>query len=272
MMNETTHYVHNLSPFAVNAGGVVLPWYWLVYFGGFFFLYYAGRKTIRNNQLEITEKQWHIIMSLGFWAMLFGGRFFYIAAYNPSYYLSNPMEVFAIWKGGMSFHGALISSGIFLFTMAKKFKIPFLRLTDIFSLYIPFVLFFGRLANFMNGELAGRASDVPWAIIFPRYGDNLARHPSQIYQALTEGLLLFIILYSLRSRIKITGLHTGLFVALYGLFRFGTEFFREPDKQLGFLSFGLTMGQWLCVGMILVGAIILSKIKKDDSYPYSYKN
>ena len=191
--------------------------------------------------------------------MILGARVFYILAYNFQYFLDNPEESIRIWNGGMSFHGGMIGGVIALFAVSRFKGQQLLRITDLIATSIPLVLGFGRIANFINGELAGRPTNVPWAVIFPRYQDHIPRHPSQLYQAALEGFLLFAILYLSRSRLKQAGFQSALFLLGYGLLRLAAEFFRNPDPQIGFLFGGMTMGQLLCLGMIALGVVILRK-------------
>jgi phosphatidylglycerol:prolipoprotein diacylglycerol transferase len=192
-------------------------------------------------------------------AVLLGGRSFYILFYNLSDYLARPADMLKLWHGGMSFHGGMTGVIVAAWLFARSRKIPFLAFTDLLACVAPIGLFLGRLANFVNGELFGRVTDVAWGVVFPRGGD-LPRHPSQLYESATEGLLLLFVMYlmsrspSIRTR---PGLMSGTFLALYGAFRFAVEFFREPDAQLGFLFAGATMGQLLCLPMILLGLFII---------------
>jgi len=192
--------------------------------------------------------------------LLLGGRIGYVLFYNLKEYLHAPWEVFAIWHGGMSFHGGLIGMLVSGYFFARKRKAVFLDLADIGALAAPLGLMLGRIGNFINGELYGRVTSVPWGIVFPG-GGPLPRHPSQLYEALFEGPILFIILWCLRTRLKTPGELLVAFLWGYGIFRFTIEFFREPDPQLGFLIEGLTMGQLLCLGMIAGGVGLLIYIR-----------
>lgn len=201
------------------------------------------------------------------WAVIgvvLGGRIGYVFFYQFSYYLAHPLEAFQVWEGGMSFHGGMMGVIVAALLFARRRKLAFLGLTDLLACVTPIGLFFGRLANFVNGELYGRVTDVAWAVIFPR-GGEMPRHPSQLYEAALEGLVLYVILFFLSRRLKIRereGMLSGVFLALYGLFRFGVEFFREPDPQLGFLFVGATMGQLLCVPMVAFGAYLVWRANK----------
>jgi len=184
--------------------------------------------------------------------LLVGGRIGYVLFYNLGEYIYAPWEVFAIWHGGMSFHGGLIGMLVSGYIFARKRKAQFLDLADIGALAAPLGLMLGRIGNFINGELYGRITSVPWGMVFPIGGD-LPRHPSQLYEALLEGPILFLIMWYLRTRIKRPGELLVIFLWGYGIFRFTIEFFREPDPQLGFIIQWLTMGQLLCLAMIAGG-------------------
>ena len=195
------------------------------------------------------------ILFYGVMGVILGGRVGYCVFYNPSYYSAHPLEVFAVWQGGMSFHGGML--GVFVATavFAWQRHRPWLWVTDFIAPCVPTGLAAGRVGNFINGELWGRAADpqLPWAMVFPQSGLALARHPSQIYQFLLEGLLLFALLWWYARKSRPVGAVSGLFLLGYGFFRFVAEYFREPDAHLGLLSMGLSMGQWLCVPMVLAG-------------------
>ena len=187
--------------------------------------------------------------------VVIGGRLGYCLFYKPDYYLANPLDIFKIWQGGMSFHGGLLGVlGAFTW-FARSRKRPWLQVADFVAPCVPTGLASGRIGNFINGELWGRAADpsLPWAMVFPQSGSMMARHPSQLYQFLLEGLLLFIILWLYARKERKPGQVAALFLLGYGVFRFIAEYFREPDDFLGLLSMGLSMGQWLCIPMILGG-------------------
>ncbi len=196
--------------------------------------------------------------------VILGGRLGYVLFYKPAYYLANPGEIFAVWKGGMAFHGGLLGVIAAMAVFAWVRKKRFFEVTDLVAPCVPTGLACGRVGNFINGELWGRAADasVPWAMVFPQSGSEIARHPSQVYQFLLEGLLLFVILWfygrtrSAHSRPDgsvVWGRVSGLFLIGYGAFRFIAEYFREPDSFLGLLALNLSMGQWLCVPMVVAG-------------------
>lgn len=250
----------NIDPVAFYVGPLPIRWYALAYITGFlagwkYCLYIAGLDhEKRPNKTDIDDfLPWAIL------GVIAGGRIGYILFYQLEFYLSEPLEIAKIWHGGMSFHGGILGVIVscWLFTRARK--IPFLGLTDMLACVTPIGLFFGRIANFINGELFGRVSNVPWAVNFPR-GGGLDRHPSQLYEAALEGLVLFIILFFL-MRIEYVrqraGILSGVFLAGYGLARFFVEFFREPDLQIGYIAEIFTMGQMLCLPMILGGLFLI---------------
>lgn len=255
-----SYYVHDLSPMALSYGPFILPWYWLAYIAGFFVVYFGFISLVKNKRTELSAKFIHTFLSRGFLCLVAGGRVGYILIYNLSYYLSNPQKILAVWEGGMSFHGAVL--GVFFYSLyiSKKKQISLYDLTDPISIWAPLGLFFGRMANFMNGELAGRVTDVPWAVVFPKFYGSEPRHPSQIYEALIEGILVFIIMFLIsKKKLDQRGFCSGLFLALYGVGRFFVEFFRNPDPQLGLFFDFFTLGQIFCLAMILLGGVIIAK-------------
>jgi phosphatidylglycerol---prolipoprotein diacylglyceryl transferase len=187
-----------------------------------------------------------------------GGRLGYVLFYKPGYYASHLFEVVAVWKGGMSFHGGLLGVVVAMALFARWRQRPFWQVTDLIAPCVPLGLASGRVGNFINGELWGRAADpgLPWAMVFPQSGLDIPRHPSQIYQFLLEGVLLFILLWIYSKKPRGTGQVSGAFLIGYGVFRFIAEYFREPDSFLGLLALNMSMGQWLCLPMILFGAVL----------------
>lgn len=250
--------IHDLDPIAFEWGGIILSWYWLVYFFGFIWVTVLGTKLSRISSCD--PKTFITFMQWGFLAMILSSRLFFVLFYYPQFFVDNPAMIPQFWRGGMSFHGALIGPGLLAFIMAKRGRCSFYQLTDLVFIGLPLALFLGRLANFINGELYGRESDLPWAMVFPLAQDSLTRHPSQLYQALSEGLLLGLFLWSQKKRLKNPGEITLLFTGLYGLMRFLVEFTREPDRQLG-TYLGLSLGQFLCVGMMILALYLWRKIK-----------
>ena len=247
-----------LDPIAISIGPIAIRWYSLAYIAGILFALFWLKKCSQKDKFlsEQAYDDWQ------FWAVLsvlLGGRFGYVFFYNPSYFLSHPLEIFAFWQGGMSFHGGLCGAIFGMWLFAKKYKIDFLKLTDCLAVAAPVGLFFGRLANFINMELYGRVSGSSFGVIFPNGGD-LPRHPSQLYEAGLEGMLLFAILLSLQqfsALAKRPGFLSGSFLCLYGIFRMAIENFREPDEQIGFLWAKITMGQALSLPLIFLGIFLI---------------
>jgi phosphatidylglycerol:prolipoprotein diacylglycerol transferase len=255
-----SYYVHDLDPIAFEIFGMPFPWYWLVYFAGYFWVYSSVKYLIQKNYSSLKLDEIHNFLFYGFLILLFSGKIFYILFYNLNFYLQNPSEVLAVWKGGMSFHGALVGCAAWTWFYSKKKSIKFLELADPFCTVTPLVLFFGRLANFINGELAGRVSNVSWAVIFPKLYDTQPRHPSQIYEAVLEGLILFFILWFSKGNMKKrVGLQSVIFLAGYGVARFIVEFFRLADPQIGYIFGYFTIGQFYCLLMIILAFFIHRK-------------
>ncbi len=255
-------FINNFDPIAFSFLNLDIRWYSLAYISGIG-LGWVLCKKIFIKDAKLNEKFDDYITYIIF-GIILGGRLGYVIFYNLNYYLNNLFDIFKIWEGGMSFHGGLI--GIILSTVlfAKKYKENIFVYTDLVALVAPIGIFFGRLANFINSELYGIPSTVPWAVIFIKI-DDLARHPSQLYEAIFEGVILFIILlyFKNKSSNKNKGLISALFLILYSVFRFFIEFLRVPDEQLGYLIFNLTMGQIISILFALIG-IILFYIKNED--------
>ena len=254
----------DISPIAFEIGPVAVRWYALAYVAGILLaqriIRWADR---RSGQPILTPTAVEDMVLYGVIGVILGGRFGYVLFYNFEYYIHNLSEVLHVWQGGMSFHGGLAGVMVAFWLFARRFKLNWLQLMDRIAVAAPVGLFLGRLANFVNGELYGRTTDVPWGIIFPSGGD-LPRHPSQLYEAGLEGLVLGLVLFFLATRTKALshiGTTSGVFVLGYALSRFTVEFVREPDVQLGFLTLGLTMGQYLCLPMAAAGiwAIVTAK-------------
>ena len=265
---ESKYYIHNINPLAIELGSFTLPWYWLVYFVGFIWTLYMVHKLNKDLQLGMSKNDIADYFQWAWPALFLGARLFYILVYNFNFFLEHPHMIVKIWLGGMSFHGALLGITLSLFLTAKWKKQNFLSIADSIATVAPLVLAFGRIGNFINGELAGRAATIPWAIIFPRYQDRIPRHPSQLYQSLLEGFLLFLILWINKKNIKNKrGLQSSLFLMGYGIARFIVEFFREADAQIGYYAFGITIGQILCFAMFVAGSILFyySQIKPAKS-------
>ncbi len=256
-------YVHNLDPVLFDFGFLVIRWYSLAYIFGILIGWWLGKRIIlkrfKSTDFKFEVKEFDNLITYLIISILIGGRIGYVLFYNFGYYLSNPLDVIKIWEGGMSFHGALIGIIIGTHWFSIKKKIPTFFLLDVVSCVAPIGLFFGRIANFINGELVGKTTNVFWAVIFPKIDSSL-RHPSQLYEAFFEGAILFIImnLILLKNNYK-TGTCSYMFLILYGIFRIFSEFFREPDYQIGYLFELISMGTMLSLLMILSGIIIFLK-------------
>jgi phosphatidylglycerol---prolipoprotein diacylglyceryl transferase len=247
------------NPIALQLGPVGIHWYGLMYVVAFVLFLWLG--TLRTRQPHWVQAGWtkrdvEDLLFFGVIGVIIGGRLGYVLFYKPGYYAAHPLEALMVWKGGMAFHGGLLGVIAALALFARRRGRAFLAVTDLIAPCVPTGLAAGRLGNFINGELWGRAADpsLPWAMVFPQSGQTFARHPSQLYQMLLEGLLLFIVLWLYAKKPRGLGQVSGAFLIGYGLLRFIAEFFRQPDSFLGFLSLGMTMGQWLCVPMVLAGA------------------
>jgi phosphatidylglycerol:prolipoprotein diacylglycerol transferase len=248
-----------LDPIAFSVGPLAIRWYALAYLVGFLLGWRYCLFLAAQNAKDPTPKQYDDFLTWAVVGTVLGGRLGYILFYQADFYFAHPLEIFKVWHGGMSFHGGMLGviSAAWIYT--KRHKISFFAFTDLLACVTPIGLGLGRLANFVNGELYGRETDAPWGMIFPRGGD-IPRHPSQLYEASLEGLVLFLVMFALARQPKLrgrAGFLSGCFLLLYGLFRFTLEFFREPDTQLGFLMGGTTMGQWLSIPMVLFGLYLM---------------
>ena len=250
------------NPIALQIGPLAVHWYGLTYLAAFGFFMFLGQRRLRHEPFASvtgegawTRRDVEDILFLGVMGVVLGGRLGYCLFYKPGYYAEHPLEIFAVWQGGMSFHGGLLGVIAALSWFARSRHKPWLEVADFIAPCVPTGLAMGRLGNFINGELWGRVAspDLPWAMMFRGAGD-LPRHPSQIYNFLLEGLLLFVLLWFYARQERRPGQVAAAFLMGYGTLRFGAEFFREPDNFLGLLSLGLSMGQWLCLPMILAGA------------------
>ncbi|MDT7836758.1 prolipoprotein diacylglyceryl transferase [Aquabacterium sp. OR-4] len=249
------------NPVALELGPVQIHWYGLTYLVAFgLFLLLAAS---RARQPWYAHAGWtrRDVEDLLFWGVLgvvLGGRIGYALFYKFDHYLAHPLEILAVWKGGMSFHGGMLGVILAMVGFARLRGRSWLEVTDLIAPAVPTGLASGRIGNFINGELWGRQADasLPWAMVFPQAGSDLPRHPSQLYQFALEGLLLFVLLWLYARRPRALGQVSGLFLLGYGLFRFIAEYFREPDAHLGLLALGMSMGQWLCVPMIAGGALL----------------
>jgi len=262
----------HLSPVALDLGFFQLRWYSLAYLAGIFIGYWYLLKLLKQPGAPMARRHADDLVFYASLGIIFGGRLGYVLFYNLPYYLENPIDILKLWDGGMSFHGGVIGTSLGILYLARKEKLPWLRIHDYVACCVPFGLFFGRLANFVNGELWGAETNVPWAIRFVENAGGQAvlgpaRHPSQLYEAGLEGLVLFAILWFLFWRTQARyqpGKLVGAFIFFYGIFRFGIEFIREPDAQLTAFAqaTGLHMGQWLTVPMIVGGLYLMATAKK----------
>ena len=251
-----------VSPIMFTIGPIAIRWYSMAYLFGIVAAWFLVRRNIAKYKLPLSYAQLEDLVFYVTLGIILGGRLGYVIFYGGSGFLYQPWLILQVWKGGMSFHGGVLGVVLAAWLFAKKNQRPFLSITDLIVLYAPIGIFCGRLANFVNDELWGRVTDVPWAVRFPN-GGYLPRHPSQLYEAFFEGLVMFAVLNFL-WRYKYVREHQGLvsalFITLYGIFRISMERFREPDAQLGFFFGHITMGQMLSVPLILVGAGVIAYI------------
>lgn len=246
----------NISPEIIRIGPLAVRWYGMMYLAGFAASYLLVRYQIRKKGLDLGKDSVETLYSYLITGLLLGARLGYVIFYNPDYYLQHPLDILAVWHGGMSFHGGMIGSIGAGILFCRKFKLDFWSISDLIVVPAPIGIGLGRLGNFINGELYGRVSDVPWAMVFPS-GGLQPRHPSQLYELFLEGPILFVTLWVLKDRGFRPGAISAVFIIMYGSFRFFVEFFREPDPQIGLILGLFTMGQLLCAAMIMAGLMIL---------------
>ncbi len=250
-------FVHpQFDPVAFSLGPVAVRWYGLMYLIGFVLFAWLARVHARRLRGAFNAREIDDLLFYGMLGVILGGRLGYVLIYKPTYYLLHPAEILAVWHGGMSFHGGLLGVLIALWLFARLKRRSWFDLTDFVAPLVPLGLAAGRLGNFINAELPGRVTDVPWAMVFPNV-DLQARHPSQLYQFALEGVVLFALLWWFSSRPRPRAAVSAAFLIGYGAMRFGAEFARQPDDFLGLLAFGLSMGQWLSAPMILAGAAMM---------------
>ncbi len=248
--------IFRIEPFRVGPftlGPLAIRWYGLMYLIGFASSFLLVKYQIRKRKLELGADFVETLYSYLILGLLLGARIGYVIFYNGPYYLEHPLEIFSIWQGGMSFHGGLIGTAIAGVVFCRKHHVDPWLIADMVVVTAPIGLGCGRLGNFINGELYGRVTDVPWAMIFP--GESLPRHPSQLYEFLLEGVVLFSVMWFIKNRLS-SGKVLALFLILYGTFRIIAEFFREPDPQIGYILGLITMGQILSCLMVLSGVVL----------------
>jgi len=254
----------DINPILIDLGPIRVSWYGLMYILGFLISYILVRYQMKKkdfgiSRMEIENLYFYLIIGL-----VIGARLGYVIFYDLKMYISNPLEIFAIWHGGMSFHGGLIGVLMVGILFSWKNRKSFWRISDLIIVTVPIGLGLGRIGNFINGELYGRVTTVPWGMVFPR-GGELARHPSQLYEASLEGGVLFLILWFLKDRKIPSGGLLAVFIFFYGIFRFFVEFFREPDAHIGFVLGPFTMGQILTSFMIIGGIVLYIYLNKRES-------
>jgi len=242
-----------IDPILFKIGPLAVRWYGMMYLLGFVGGYLIMVRVARLRQFPIDKETLSDLLFYAVLGVIIGGRVGYTLFYNPGYYLSHPLEIFYVWEGGMSFHGGLLGVTLVLLFYCRHRDLSLLMIADLSAVAVPIGLGFGRIGNFINGELWGRVTDCTWGMIFPG-GGRFPRHPSQLYEAALEGVLLFVLIYLLH-RFKVRqGIPAFCFLLFYGVFRFMIEFVRQPDAHLGFLWGGATMGQLLCLPMIFIGS------------------
>ena len=254
---------HDIDPVFLNIGGIQLRWYGLMYMLGFIVAYFIMRRLVRQRPLPLSRDDIYDLLFYLILGLMGGGRIGYVLFYDIGTYLENPLSIVAIWQGGMSFHGGLIGMTLAAILIVRKKGWKFWEIADLTAVAVPIGLGLGRIGNFINGELYGRASTLPWAMVFSD-GGGVARHPSQLYEALLEGLALFLIVrwvYHLNLR---PGAALWTMVSVYGLFRFSVEFLREPDAHIGFDLGPFTRGQLLSFPMLLVGTYFLVRTLRQE--------
>ena len=247
------------DPIAIHLGPLAVRWYGLMYLIGFALFILLGRYRIKQNpQGAFTVSMLDDMLFYGVLGVILGGRLGHVIFYQFGYYLQHPLEIFAVWQGGMSFHGGFLGVISAMALLARKYKLQWLAVTDFIAPLVPLGLGAGRIGNFINAELWGRPTDVPWGMVFPNV-DRLARHPSQLYEFALEGLAFFALMWVYSAKPRPVGAVSGMFLIGYGVFRSVAEFFREPeDGFMGVLTLGISMGQWLSLPMIVAGVLMIA--------------
>jgi len=247
----------DINPVALQLGPLAIRWYGLMYLTAFVLALVLGKYRLKTRPDAIwNAKAFDDALFYGVLGVVLGGRLGYVLFYQPAYYFAHPLQIFAVWEGGMSFHGGFLGVLFAMWLTARRIGKPWLAITDFIAPLVPLGLGAGRIGNFINGELWGRPTNVPWAMIFPNH-DMIPRHPSELYEFALEGIVLFIILWVFSAKSRPLGAVSGVFLLGYGTFRFLVEFTRAPDAFLGLLALGLSMGQWLSLPMIVAGIIML---------------
>ena len=255
-------WTHAIDPIAISVGPLQVHWYGLMYLVAFASAYTLGTYRARRSVLW-SEKSLSDLIFYGALGVILGGRMGYVLFYHFDLFLDNPLWLFYVWEGGMSFHGGLLGVVAVLFWFARKEQKTLLEIGDFVAPLVPLGLAAGRVGNFIGGELWGRATDQSWGVIFPRAQDVLARHPSQLYEAFLEGVVLFALVWFYSAKPRAAGAVSGLFLTGYGLARISVEFFREPDAHLGFISFNIfTLGQLLSLPMVIIGIWLMMRAKQ----------
>ncbi len=277
-------WLHQIDPVLLNIGPVAIHWYGLMYLLAFASFWFLARLRLRGRADFLDDQQLSDLLFYGALGVILGGRFGYVLFYGWEQLLRDPLSLLRIWEGGMSFHGGLLGVIVAILVYARRQRRSALQLMDFVAPLVPPGLFFGRIGNFIGGELWGKPTDSGWGVVFPqalpdalrnadlemalRLGllDEHARHPSQLYQALGEGLLLFVLLWWISSRPRPAGMVAGWFAIGYALCRFAVEFVREPDLHIGYLAFGwLTQGQLLCLPLLVVGIVLVVRAKRGSA-------
>ncbi|MBN2644109.1 MAG: prolipoprotein diacylglyceryl transferase [Desulfuromonadaceae bacterium] len=256
----------HIDPVALHLGPLSVRWYGLMYLAGFLCGWIFIRGHVRREHLPLSSEDISELLFLCVLGVVAGGRLGYVLFYHPSFYVTHPLRIFSIWEGGMSFHGGLIGVVGSVVFFCRRRLLPMGKMADMLVMAACFGLCFGRMGNFINGELWGRVTDVPWGMVFPFAGPD-PRHPSQLYQAVLEGPVLFSVLWVLYRRRLADWSVFFSFVTGYAFFRFGVEFVRQPDQHLGLLTFGWSMGQWLSLPMAVVGLVALIILNRRRTLP-----
>ncbi len=245
-----------IDPVIFRIGPLAIRWYGLMYVISFFCVLILCKYQLKEKKCVHLTPLLENVLFVGFLGLIVGARLGFCFFYYPNYFLKNPLEIIAIWKGGMSFHGGMLGAILAGYLYLKKHNQSFLWWADLVAVVAPIGLFFGRIGNFINGELFGKPSSLPWAMVFPD-GGPIPRHPVQLYEALVTGLILFLIMWNLRRKPWVEGTKLAIFFILYGVLRFLFEFLREPAQSVSLIFGWMTMGQILCLGMIVLGIFLL---------------